>query len=73
MNETQLGDPATDTADLADDPAPGNLRTDYILPSLGLEIVDAGVFWPPADDPLSTLVSDPATSSDHRLVWVDLR
>ena len=73
VNETQLGDPATDTADLADDPAPGNLRADYILPSRGLEIVDAGVFWPPADDPLSTLVSDPATSSDHRLVWVDLR
>jgi hypothetical protein len=72
-NETQQGNPATDTADLADEPAPGNLRTDYVLPSIGLEIVGAGVFWPPANDPLSTLVSDPATSSDHRLVWVDLR
>jgi hypothetical protein len=72
-NEAQQGDPATDTADLADDPAPGNLRTDYVLPSVDLEIVDAGVFWPPSDDPRSALVADPATSSDHRLVWVDLR
>jgi hypothetical protein len=72
-NETQQGNPATDTADLVDDPAPGNLRTDYVLASVGLEIVDAGAFWPRADDPLSTLVSDPATSSAHRLVWVDLR
>jgi hypothetical protein len=73
VNETQQGDPATDTADLADDSAPGNLRTDYVLPSVGLEIVDAGVFWPPTDDPLSALASAPMTSSDHRLVWVDLR
>jgi Endonuclease/Exonuclease/phosphatase family len=71
-NETQRGDPATDTADLVDDPAPGNLRTDYALPSVDLEVVDAGVFWPPANDSLSALVSDPATSSNHRLVWVDL-
>ena len=31
-NATQQGDPALDTADFADDPAPGNLRADYVLP-----------------------------------------
>jgi endonuclease/exonuclease/phosphatase family metal-dependent hydrolase len=71
-NETHESDPATDTADFNDE-APGNLRADYVLPSDGLEIVDAGVFWPPTSDPLSSLVViDPWTSSDHRLVWVDL-
>jgi hypothetical protein len=40
-----------------------------------LKIVDAGVFWPTADDPLVYLTGTgfPVPSSDHRLVWVDLR
>ncbi len=72
INETHSGDPALDTADFTDD-APGNLRADYVLPSAGLEVVDAGVFWPTTDDELSSLVTtDPLASSDHRLVWVDL-
>ena len=72
-NATHEGDPATDTADFADDPSPGNLRADYVLPSDGLDILDAGVFWPPTSDPLAALVvTDPLTSSDHRLVWVDI-
>ena len=72
-NATQQGNPAVDTADLADDPAPGNLRADYVLPSDGFDIVDAGVFWPASDGPLAALVAgDPPASSDHRLVWVDL-
>jgi endonuclease/exonuclease/phosphatase family metal-dependent hydrolase len=72
MNETHNGDPALDTADFTDD-APGNLRADYVLPSAGLEVVEAGVFWPNVDDELSSLVTiDPLASSDHRLVWVDL-
>jgi hypothetical protein len=72
-NAAQQGDPALDTADLADDPAPGNLRTDYVLASDGLDIVDAAVFWPASDDPLAPLVAgDPPTTSDHRMVWVDL-
>ena len=46
---------------------------DYVLPSDGFDIVDAGVFWPPTDDQLSRLVTiDPLASPDHRLVWVDL-
>jgi hypothetical protein len=70
-NLTHRSDPAFDTADFADS-APGNLRADYVLPSRPLRIVDAGVFWPTADDPLFRLVGDfPFPSSDHRLVWID--
>jgi hypothetical protein len=73
-NLAHEGDPAHDTADFADG-APGNLRADYVLPSKAkLQVVDAGVFWPVLADPLSALTgSFPFPSSDHRLVWVDLR
>jgi hypothetical protein len=72
-NVTHQGDPAADTADLVDDPAPGNLRTDYVLPSNGLDVVGTAVYWPANDDPRVHLVSgDPPASSDHRLVWVDV-
>ena len=47
-------------------------RIDYVLPSTDLTVVDSGVFWPPAGDPLHRSVADPEPSSDHRLVWVDL-
>jgi hypothetical protein len=71
-NATHEGDPALDTADFTDD-APGNIRADYVLPSAGLEVVDAGVFWPLSDDPLASLTGEfPFPSSDHRLVWVDI-
>lgn len=74
-NLTHRGDPAYDTADFNDNPAPGNLRVDYVLPSRkGLLWTQAGVFWPRADDPLYRLVGDyPFPASDHRLVWVDVR
>ncbi|WP_122263629.1 endonuclease/exonuclease/phosphatase family protein [Ornithinimicrobium cerasi] len=72
-NLTHRGDPAFDTADFADG-APGNLRVDYVLPSTSLRILDAGVFWPTSDDPLFRLVGTfPFPTSDHRLVWVDVR
>ncbi|MEY2847598.1 MAG: hypothetical protein RI885_263 [Actinomycetota bacterium] len=72
-NAAHRGDPAFDTADFGDT-APGNLRADYVLPSRGLRVMDAGVFWPVAADPLSRLTGTfPFPSSDHRLVWVDLR
>jgi hypothetical protein len=73
-NLTHRGDPAFDTADFNDNPAPGNLRADYVLPSKDLRVLGAGVFWPVLDDPLSGLTGTfPFPSSDHRLVWVDLR
>ena len=49
------------------------MRADYVLVSKqGLEVKDSGVFWPVNEDPLARLVKDRASSSDHRLVWVDI-
>ncbi|NYJ02614.1 hypothetical protein HNR19_003312 [Nocardioides thalensis] len=73
-NATHDGDPAYDTADFNDNPAPGNLRADYVLPARRLKVKGAGVFWPTTDDPLYRLTgSYPPPTSDHRLVWVDVR
>jgi len=72
-NATHLSDPAFDTADFADG-APGNLRADYVLPHKNLQIVESAVFWPLNTDPFFPLVGIfPFPSSDHRLVWVDVR
>jgi Endonuclease/Exonuclease/phosphatase family len=73
-NLAHRGDPAFDTADFADVPGPGNLRADYVLPSRSLRMLDARVFWPLSTDPLFRLVGVfPFPTSDHRLVWVDVR
>jgi hypothetical protein len=73
-NTTHRGDPAFDTADFADVPGPGNLRADYVLPSSDLRMLRARVFWPLSSDPLFRLVGVfPFPTSDHRLVWVDVR
>jgi hypothetical protein len=73
LNPAHRGDPAEDTADLQDDNL-GNLRLDYVLPSVGLTPVASGVFWPAQDDPSFGLVGTyPFPVSDHRLVWVDVR
>ena len=72
-NATHLGEPAFDTADFADTD-PGNLRVDYVLPAKRMKITDAGVFWPLTTDPSFALVGTfPFPSSDHRLVWIDVR
>jgi hypothetical protein len=72
-NLTHRSDPRFDTADFADS-APGNLRADYVLPSKHLRIIDSAVFWPAAGEPGSELTGVfPFPSSDHRLVWVDVR
>ncbi|AJE44784.1 endonuclease/exonuclease/phosphatase family protein [Celeribacter indicus] len=55
----QNGDPGLDTADW-DDPVPGNLRVDYVLPSADLQVVASGVAWAAED------------GFRHGLVWVDL-
>jgi hypothetical protein len=81
LNDTHESDPAFDTADFCDTPAfppcsgPGNLRADYVLPRKGLSITDSAVFWPVASDPLVYLTGTgfPVPSSDHRLVWVDVK
>jgi hypothetical protein len=72
-NETHIGNPAFDTADFSD-VAPGNLRADYVLPRRNMRITEAAVFWPTSDDPLFPLVGTfPFPSSDHRLVWIEVR
>ncbi|WP_371826008.1 endonuclease/exonuclease/phosphatase family protein [Nonomuraea turcica] len=72
-NATHKGDPKYDTADFADT-APGNLRADYVLPSKRLQVAGGGVFWPVSSDPLSRLTGVfPFPSSDHRLVWLDVK
>jgi hypothetical protein len=72
VNLEHRSDPRFDTADFSE--PPGNLRADYVLPSKQLRITDSGVFWPVQSDPLSRLTGTyPFPSSDHRLVWVDVR
>ncbi|MFH5822331.1 endonuclease/exonuclease/phosphatase family protein [Georgenia sp. AZ-5] len=72
-NASHEGDPALDTADFADT-APGNLRADYVLPSRNLPVFGSGVFWPEQGEPGAELTGAyPFPTSDHRLVWVDLR
>jgi uncharacterized repeat protein (TIGR01451 family) len=78
-NVTQKGNPSFDTADFSDT-APGNLRTDYVLPSANLNIAGSAVFWPENTDPNFPLVGtfNPSLpggfpSSDHRLVYADVQ
>ncbi|MGI8694945.1 MAG: endonuclease/exonuclease/phosphatase family protein [Geodermatophilaceae bacterium] len=76
-NKTHRNPPQFDTADFSDS-APGNLRADYLLPSNGIGIARSAVFWPTSGSPLYRLVIDPSfpfsvASSDHRMVWADLR
>lgn len=61
------GDPGLDSALF--DPPLGGLRLDYILPSVRLSVMAAGVLWPPSTDPLADVL---ALASRHRPVWVDL-
>jgi hypothetical protein len=77
-NTTQRSNPAFDTADFADT-TPGNLRTDYVLPSNNLQITNAGVFWPLNNDPTFAPVGvfdarlpGGYPSSDHRAVFADI-
>jgi Endonuclease/Exonuclease/phosphatase family len=72
-NDAHRSDPAFDTADFADT-APGNLRADYVLPSRDLRINGGAVFWPRRGEPGSELTGEfPFPSSDHRLVYIDVR
>ncbi len=72
-NASQNGNPSFDTADFADN-TPGNLRTDYVLPSTDLTIANSGVFWPlNTDSTFSPVGTFPFPSSDHRLVFADVQ
>jgi hypothetical protein len=72
-NLTHRSHPKYDTADFADS-APGNLRADYVLPSKDLHVKGSAVFWPVQADPLFRLTGVfPFPTSDHRLVWLDIK
>ena len=50
------------------------MRADYVLPSkTGWQVIDAGVYWPEENSNEYRLIKDRQASSDHRLVWVDLK
>jgi len=73
-NDDHAGDPRLDTADFPDDPEPGNLRVDYVLPSRDLQVVASSVYWPKRGESGSELTGEePFPTSDHRLVRVDLQ
>lgn len=69
VNLTHRSPSSQDTADFSE--PPGNLRADYVLPSIDLRIKDSAVFWMPSTDPLSRLTTG-FFPSDHRLVHVDV-
>ncbi|SET30405.1 endonuclease/exonuclease/phosphatase family protein [Thalassotalea agarivorans] len=49
------------------------MRVDYVLPSsFGLKVVSSGVFWPQKGEKYDALIKNRKTSSDHKLVWVDI-
>lgn len=48
-------------------------RLDYVLPARDLKVIDSGVFWPAESEPLHRLTAGREESSDHRMVWVDLK
>lgn len=72
----RAADRAEATTDWPAEGGPGPMRVDYALPSATLDVVGAGVFWPADGDPLARLVARDGrrhASSDHRLVWIDIR
>jgi endonuclease/exonuclease/phosphatase family metal-dependent hydrolase len=62
-----------DIAHAKTDTAVWGARADYVLPSKTISILQSGIFWPTVQDPLYRLVEDRKASSDHRLVWVEVR
>lgn len=65
-NAAHRGAAAHDTGSFG--PRVGNLRIDYVLPSVGQRVTGSGVFWPPSSSPQAAIVD----GTDHRLVWVDV-
>ena len=60
------GDTAIHTANFG--PKVGTLRIDYVLPSTGLRVRDAGVMWPATSDADARFYN----ASDHHAVWIDI-
>jgi hypothetical protein len=50
------------------------MRADYVLPStMGFIVKESGVFWPQKNEKTYHLIKNRQASSDHRLVWVDVK
>lgn len=49
------------------------MRADYVLPSANLKVLNSAVFWPAKGKQGAHLVANRSASSDHRLVWVDVK
>lgn len=63
----------SDSAFAASHTASWGMRADYVIPSAdGLQVENAGVFWPAEGEPGHALVSSRGASSDHRLAWLDV-
>lgn len=69
VNQTHAGAAEYDTYQSPQGQEPGNLRLDYVLPSRGLNVIDAAVFWPSDGMPAATA----ARQSDHHMVYVDIQ
>ena len=69
LNHSRLQDtgPNTPTVDW-EDPTPGDLRVDYILPDAQQRVLETGIIWP-VEGPLAEAALE---ASDHRLIWVDI-
>jgi hypothetical protein len=69
INDTHKGDSALDTVDWWDEGKnpPGNLRVDYLLPSITLSVVNSGVYWPTVD------LDYDKTRPSHKIVWMDIQ
>jgi hypothetical protein len=78
LTHSRLQDPEPRGADgrlaTADwnEPVPGDLRVDYILPDRGVTVLASGVLWPGETPIWGVSASQAAAASDHRLVWVDI-
>lgn len=50
------------------------MRADYVLPAkANFSLLDSGIFWPKTNEAEFRLIKDRSASSDHRLVWVDVK
>ncbi len=74
MNQQHRSEPDTDTADF-NDQSVGNLRVDYVLPSIHFTVAASGVYWPALEEvPVSRREATRSClqATDHHLVWVDV-
>lgn len=70
IGHPQLQDPIGPGATADYGARAGRLRVDYLLPSAGLAVGDAGILWPEGETALAAALR---AAGRHYPVWVDLR